>query len=104
MNKSERLILLDIIEHSNIVPGIKNQMDTGAATSQRYDLMEQSYLTNLALRKLLAISVADVGEKEYLQEDLNESLAAMKEFKQIRTKENWDKGTEYVFTVRLGSW
>ncbi len=105
MNKSERLILWEIQQHSNIVPGIKNQMNTGAATSQRYDLMEQAYLTSCALNNLVQLSIAvEDWEKEDYKEALNESLHSLREFKRIRESEQWDRGTKYTYTVRLGSW
>lgn len=105
LNKTERKFLFEIQELSNMVPGIKNQMDTGAATSQRYDLMEQAHLTSTALFNLIQLSVAEEDwEKEELREELKQSIALLREFKRFRDSEGWDKGSEYMYNVRLGSW
>lgn len=105
MNKTERKILWEIQQHSNIVPGIKNQMDTGAATSQRYDLMEQAHLVNSALWNLFQLSIAqDDGEKEDFREDLNNSIDSLREFKRVRDSEEWERNSSYPYSVRLGSW
>jgi len=105
INKTEREILWEIQQHSNIVPGIKNQMDTGAATSQRYDLMEQAHLVSSALYNLYHLSAAQEDwEKEDFKEGLNDSLASLREFKQIRDNERWERNSKYVYSVRLGSW
>lgn len=96
---------MDIQQHSNIVPGIKNQMDTGAATSQRYDLMEQAHLTSGALFNLIQLSIAEEDwEKEDYKVELKNSLDSLHEFKRVRDSEGWDRGSEYSYTVRLGSW
>lgn len=105
MNKAERKLLLEIQELSNMVPGIKNQMDTGSATSQRYDLMEQAYLISKALLNLVLFSSAEEnGEKEELKDELIQSIELLREFKQIRESENWEKRSEYRYNVQLGSW
>lgn len=97
--------MLEIQGLSNIVPGIKNQMDTGAATSHRYDLMEQSYLTSKALLNFVQLSAAQEDwEKEHYQEELNESMNGLLEFKRIRDSENWERNSSYRYSVRLGSW
>ncbi|MNW32242.1 hypothetical protein D3C74_91820 [compost metagenome] len=105
MNKADRKLLLEIQQLSNMVPGIKNQMDTGAATSQRYDLMEQAHLTSKALLNLINLSVAEEEwEKEEFKEELKQSIESLREFKRLRDSEGWDKGSQYIYNVRLGSW
>ena len=105
INKAERKILWEIQQHSNIVPGIRNQMDTGAATSQRYDLMEQAQLTSSALFNLFHLSIAEEDwEKEDYTERLNEALEQLREFKRVRENEQWERNTQYSYSVRLGSW
>jgi hypothetical protein len=80
-------------------------MDAGAASSQRYDLMEQTHLTHSALFCLFQLSIAkEDWEKEDYRENLNKALDSLREFKRVRDSEEWDRGTQYVFTVRLGSW
>lgn len=80
-------------------------MNTGAATSQRYDLMEQAHLVSNALWNLFQLSIAqEDGEKEDFREDLNNSLESLREFKRIRDSEEWERNSDYPYSVRLGSW
>ncbi|MNW15236.1 hypothetical protein D3C71_2136820 [compost metagenome] len=63
-------------------------MNTGAATSQRYDLMEQAHLVSSALWNLFQLSIAQYdGEKEYFKEELNNTLESLREFKRVRDTE-----------------
>lgn len=105
IKKSEWEILWEIQNHSNIVPGIRNQMDTGAATSQRYDLMEQAHLTSSALFDLCQLSIVteDWERKDY-KDSLNETLEKLREFKRVRDAESWANNTQYKYNVMLGSW
>jgi hypothetical protein len=103
LNQSERLMLSNVLEHCNVVPGLKNQMNIGAATCQRYDLMEQAKLTNDCLNNLIMFSAAE-DDKGYWREEFNDSLKALKNFTSIRGSENWEQNTSYSYTTRLGGW
>jgi hypothetical protein len=102
LNKIERNYLFELYNNSNFVPNIKNNMDIGAATSQRYDLMEQSKLIKSLSYAILMLGSED--DKEYWKEECDEALHELMEFRKHREEENWNPRTTYGYTVNLSGW
>lgn len=103
MTKKEYEMLTTIHQYQDIVPNIRNNMDMEGYSSFRFDSLEvRGFLKEMSYC-ILACNMGGEDRKEwYLKFDKLEQQ--LKEFINIREKEQWKKSSANNYIYACSSW
>lgn len=88
MNKTERLMLLEIYKYSNAVPDIRNNMDFEGYGMHRKDTIEVSgYIKEMSYALLMYGTPEE--DKSYWKKKFYDLVKSLNEFIDNRKKEQW---------------
>ena len=103
MNKTERIMLLEIQTLTSAIPNFKNNMDMAGYGSFRADWLQmQSYLQSLTYSLLMFGDNQE--DKTFWKNDFSKVLKDAKEFVDFRKKENWNGNTNFHYSVSISGW
>lgn len=96
MTKTERAMIFEVYQYSNVVPNVRNNMSTADLARHRFDSRELASFIHNLIYALMMYSSPDEDKKDW-KANFNEHLNGLNEFIEARKKEQWSSETSYAY-------